>query len=85
MNDKEFEEKYGDVELKFDSYYKFVFTFSGTAPDGTKIEASIGGDSSDIYRLSVTRDETRNLGKVLEWNFISALRDGTEIFSHYNF
>ena len=43
MTIEELIEKYGDVELKFDSYYKYKFTFSGKAPDGKIISWSYGG------------------------------------------
>jgi hypothetical protein len=54
-------EKYGDLPLRFSSYYKYSFTFSGIAPDGAKISADVGGDASDIYRLDVTPNTTRTL------------------------
>ena len=36
-------EKYGDVELSFDFYYKYNFTFNGTAENGFKVVAILGG------------------------------------------
>lgn len=57
MIDKsEFIEKYGDVKVKFDSYYKYAFTFKGTLPNGDVIDVTIGGDSDAIYRTEVVAD-----------------------------
>ncbi len=53
MSRDEFIEKYGDVEVFFNSYYKYTFTYKGTLPDGKVITVGYGGDSSEIYRYSV--------------------------------
>ena len=45
--------RFADVELYFDSYYKYVFTFKGTSADGYTVVADYGGGSSDIYRYEV--------------------------------
>lgn len=75
--------------LKFESYYKFSFTFTGSLvlDTGEKIEivASIGGDSDSIYGLSVSTS------KLLELNYdnfnyinVKNLDTGeTETFSDY--
>ena len=55
----QFEEKYGQVRVKFSSYYKYVFTFKAELPNGDMLYVSVGGDSSDIYRLEVTADTTQ--------------------------
>lgn len=55
MNTKEIIEKYGEVALRFRSYYKYTFTYEGEAPDGTLIIASYG--DSDIYRDSFSEEE----------------------------
>lgn len=44
-------EKYGDVELKFDYFYKFIFYYEGFAEDGTRISVAIAGDRKEVYRL----------------------------------
>ncbi len=54
-------ERYGNVKLEFDSYYKYTFTFVGVAEDGAQVSASIGGDSRDIYRMEVSADCTKTL------------------------
>jgi hypothetical protein len=50
-------EKYGRVQLHFDSYYKYFFTFRGLAYDGAVIVYSFGGDADDIYRCQVSADK----------------------------
>jgi len=53
----EFNKLYGDVEVEFVSYYKYSFTFSGVADDGTRIVVSVGGCADDIYKMDVTAGE----------------------------
>ena len=57
MSDEEAKAAYGNVPLLFDGYYKYSFSFAGTAPDGAMIVVSLGGDASDIYKLDVGRDK----------------------------
>lgn len=70
MTKEQIYEKYGDVKLKFSSYYKFSFGFTGTTEDGESVYASIGGDSDEIYRLDVDADKEETI-KTLEPNFIN--------------
>ena len=56
MNKEQILEKYGNVKLKFNSYWKYTFTFVGVADDGAQVSTSIGGDSDDIYRMDVCAD-----------------------------
>jgi hypothetical protein len=53
MSKAEFLEKYGDVQVEFSSYYKYSFTFIGTAEDGAAVSVSVGGNADDIYRMEV--------------------------------
>jgi hypothetical protein len=53
LTKEQFIEKYGDIEMYFQEYYKYSFTFKGTTPNGEIIRVSIGGGSDDIYRLEV--------------------------------
>jgi len=55
MSKYEFIEKYGDVKVKFVSYYKFTFVYQGEV-DGKTITVGIGGNADDIYRLDVSPD-----------------------------
>ena len=48
MTEQEFIEQYGDWELEFQSYYKYIFAFANES-----LEVSAGGDKDDIYRCSI--------------------------------
>ena len=56
MTREEAKEKYGSVPCFFRSYYKYSFSFIGTAEDGATIHFCVGGCSDDIYRMSISRD-----------------------------
>lgn len=76
-------EKYGDVKLTFSYYYKYQFHYVGYTEDGTKISASVGGDSSDIYRHEVHNNETQSLS-VLFPHSVEITKDGNTIVSLYD-
>jgi len=80
-------EKYFDVPLKFSSYYKYEFTFSGTAKDGATIFAIYGGDHNNIYRYTVGADEIKYVEKQYMdiWNSVSVIKNGIEIFAWDDF
>jgi hypothetical protein len=61
MSRAEFLEKFGGVEVKFSSYYKYSFVFSGVTEDGTYVSVSIGGNADDIYRLDVSADSVETV------------------------
>ena len=64
LTEEEFIDKYSEVEVTFDSYYKYAFTYVGyTEPDGLQVEVSYGGDSSQIYRFELKAGHTVKLGK----------------------
>lgn len=48
-------EKYGKVPMRFECYYKYVFSFVGETED-IRILCNYGGNSDDIYRFSLDRD-----------------------------
>lgn len=54
---KEFNELYGDVEVVFNSYFKFMFEFRGQTKNFETISISFGGGADDIYRESVEAGE----------------------------
>ncbi len=86
MTPKEVINEYGEVNLSFSSYYKYSFTFSGTAKDGAKIVGSFGGDSDDIYRLEVSAsDEIRVKDFQSQLNFMQITKDDEVIFEHYDY
>jgi hypothetical protein len=74
----EFFEKYRDVSLFFRGYYKYVFSFSGVAEDGTEIVCWYGGNSADIYRYEVSAKHPQKVGDA--WDRITATRDGAKIY-----
>ena len=61
MNRTEALEKYGAKQVKFASYYKYGFSFTG---DGLIV--CLNGDVSDIYRLSVQADKTYTVAVLME-------------------
>jgi len=54
MNEKELLERYGDLELEFNNYYKYYFTYYAILKHD-KLEAGCGGDKNDIYRSNLNR------------------------------
>ena len=75
---------YGDVPLKFSSYYKYTFTYTGTAPDGALIVLNVGGAAENIYRYSVTPDSTARLNEECGYS-AQITKDGAPIFDFYDF
>lgn len=61
MTKQEFMNKYGDVDVKFSSYYKYTFTFTGEF-DGGVVLVEVGGGSSDIYRMEVCSGLSESVG-----------------------
>jgi hypothetical protein len=64
MADVTFQEmvkKYGDVELTFSNYYKYLFTFTGTAPDGVRLMVTVGGIAEGIYQFEVIANDPKPL------------------------
>lgn len=53
MSKEDFLEKYGNVSVKFSSYYNYTFTYSGPLPGGREIAIRVGGHEADISRLYV--------------------------------
>jgi hypothetical protein len=86
MTNEEFNKTYGDVELTFCGYYKYQFSFTGIAPDGTNITAWYGGSSDQIYRYEVSRNSTQKIGSIEDnWMQVHATQDDTEIFSYHDY
>jgi hypothetical protein len=52
----QFNERYEEVLVRFSSYYKFRFQFVAELEGGRRLVVGVGGDSDDIYRLSVGTD-----------------------------
>ena len=74
----EFLVKYGDTPVRFSSYYKFTFTFTGSLPDGRNLYALVGGEPEEIRTRNVTADEVRPLRQL--WAYSASVYDGdTEV------
>jgi len=66
LSEDEFLEKYAEVEVTFESYYKYAFKYVGytdPGPDGLRIEVSYGGETSQIYRFELKAGHTVKLGE----------------------
>lgn len=75
-------ELYGEVPCVFSSYYKYSFTFKGTASDGAEVYLSIGGMSDDVYRLDVDRDK---VFKPLDgYTSLTVRKDGEDIYDEFD-
>lgn len=72
---KEFVELYGDVELEFDYYYKYMFVFKGETEDGHKVSVSVGGCADDIYKMEVHTGQ-EYMVKDLEGTYGTVYRNG---------
>ena len=80
----EFVAKYGSVEVKFFSYYKYTFTYTGTLPDGSKISVDVGGNSDDIYRMTVTANDVDTVAGLNPYAG-SVYKDGQEVDGFYDY
>ena len=80
----EFIDKYGSVEVKFSSYYKYTFTYTGTLPDGSKISVDVGGNSADIYRMSVSANDVETV-YALDPHAGSVYKDGQVVEGFYDY
>ncbi len=76
MNTNEILNKYGNIQVKFKSYYKYVFTLEGIKVNGDIIEIGIGGNSDEIYRLDIEPDTLYKIGD-LHTEVVSFIINGT--------
>ena len=81
MTVEQVNEKFKDVKVTFDSYYKFTFTFIGQSEDGYKIACLFGGDSDDIYCYDVNTDPV-SFGECEQWTAVVVKdKEGNKVFS----
>lgn len=80
----EFYEKYGDVEVTFSHYYKFTFSFSGDASDGSRVCVDVGGNSDDIYRFDVSAGDAQTVLSLRPYCG-RVTKDGEEVESFYDY
>ncbi len=57
MSKEEFLEKYGEVKVKFDFYFKYTFYFKGVLENGNSILCSFGGTSDNIFKFGISSEE----------------------------
>jgi hypothetical protein len=81
MTAEQVNEKFKDVKVTFDSYYKFTFTFKGQSEDGYTLACLYGGSSDDIYRYDVNTDPV-SFGECDQWSHVVVKdKDSNKVFS----
>ena len=68
LTESQFKEQYGHVKVVFSSYFKYSFSFKGELED-EQIYVSIGGNSGDIYRVSISANQEY---EIKELNIVDA-------------
>jgi hypothetical protein len=84
MTREEFYKKYGDVAVSFESYYKYTFSYRASLPDGSALSVGCGGNSDEIYRLEVSKDQQLKVGELQPYTGAVYL-NGVEIDSFYDY
>ena len=85
MTRAEFMEKYRDAKVKFSSYYKYTFTFTGSLPGGDRIVVEVGGDSDDIYKMEVVPDYEETVASLEPIGGAVYSTNGTVVDSFYDY
>ena len=85
MTRKEFYEKYGDVKVKYSSYYKYTFTYTGTLPDGGRISVDYGANADDIYRFEVGADCEEIINSLEPYAGTAYGKDGKLVDEFYDY
>lgn len=85
MTEEEFIEKYGDVKVKFSSYWKYTFNYTGSLPDGCKISVGYGGNADDIYRYEVVPDHEETVSSIYPYFGRVRDKDGKVIDEFYDY
>lgn len=80
---EQFLEQYGDVKVKFSSYFKYTFTFVGKTKDKTTITLFVGGNSDSIYREHVVANKEYTV-RELEFSYASAEQNSKPPVHCYN-
>jgi hypothetical protein len=85
MTKKEFIEKYGNVKVKFSTYYKYTFTYVGELPNGGKISVGYGGNYDDIYRYDVSADYEETVNSIEPYCGTAYDKDGNVVDDFYDY
>jgi len=80
----EFMKLYGDVIVKFTSYYKFTFTYKAVLPNGDILLVGYGGAAEDIYKYEVEADCEESVLSLDPYEG-RCLQGGKVIHSFYDF
>lgn len=84
MTKEEFMRDYGDVLVKFISYYEYKFTFSGLLDDGRSIAVGVGGGANVIYKMPVNADAEMTVTSLDPFVGHVFDTDGTKVDSFYD-
>ena len=82
MTREEFLQKYGDVEVKFDYYYKYEFVYKGDV-DGVPISVSTGGTADEIYSMDVGTNDTAKISNLMPFKGTCGEDEFFEIPGYY--
>ena len=85
MTREEFYEKYGDVKVKFSTYYKYTFTYVGEQQGGGKVSVGICGNGSDIYHAEVNADECDPIKVLYTYCGTAYDNDGNVVDEFYDY
>ncbi len=85
MTRKEFYEKYGDVKVKFKSYYKYTFTYTAQLPNGNQLICTYGDNAGDIYRHNVTADGEVSINTLYPYAGYVHDENGNELEEFYGY
>ena len=84
MTQEEVDKKFDKAKVRFESYYKFSFSYVGRWR-GFTILCSEGGNSDDIYRHSVST-APQDFEEVGRWVSVTIKdKNGNEVFNHYDY
>ena len=81
----EFYEKYGDVEVVFDSYYKYTFNFHGLTKNGSTLTVRLGGDADEIYREEIYANDVTTVQRLQPYAGTVYDASGNEVDSFYDY
>ena len=84
MTREDFYAKYGDVKVKFLSYYKFVFSYSAHLPDGKLLTCNYGACCDEIYKHEVDAGAEETVGSLQPYAG-SVYENGKEIEGFYDY
>jgi hypothetical protein len=85
MTREEFYTKYGDVKVKFTSYYKYTFTYAAELDNGYHIFVGYGGNSDEIYRFGVAFNSEETIKSLCPYEGRVTDNKGVEVESFFDY